>query len=119
MTDRLRQIAVLFAVLFCAVPPGRADNGWEGHILSFMWENDATAGSDKHYTQGARISYLSKDDALPQWLNRFSTWLPETGFEAEARKFGLAVSQEIYTPEDLDLRNVVLGDRPYYGWLYG
>jgi lipid A 3-O-deacylase len=113
-----RSLASLALFIF-AVTPSHADNGWDGHIFSFIWENDATAGSDKHYTQGARLSYLSKDDALPQWLNGFSTWLPAVGFEVEARKFGIAVSQEIYTPEDLQSQALVADDRPYAGWLYG
>src|SRR2546428_3930655 len=101
MTTTRTEIVLLFAVLFCAAASTRADNGWEGHILSFMWENDATAGSDRHYTQGARISYLSKDDAMPNWLMRSASWFPALGFEPEARKFCLAISQEIYTPENL------------------
>jgi lipid A 3-O-deacylase len=97
----------------------RADNGWEGHILSFVWENDATAGSDRHYTQGGRISYLSKDDMLPAWLKSFSDFVPVFGYELKAQKFGLAISQEIYTPEDLTATELVVTDRPYAAWLYG
>src|SRR6185436_13255600 len=52
------------------------------------------------------------------WLNHFSSWLPALGFEVEAQKFGIALSQEIYTPEDLHATTVVLDDRPYAGWLY-
>ena len=97
----------------------RADDGWEGHILSFIWENDATASTDKHYTQGAGISYLSEDDALPNWLKRFSAWLPAVAYDVQAQKWGLGLMQEIYTPEDLDTPTVVTNDRPYAGWLYG
>ena len=114
-----RRITIFFALLLCATISARADNDWEGHILSFMWENDATAGSDRHYTQGARISYLSRDDAMPEWLMRFANWFPDFGFEPEARKFGFAVAQELYTPEDLQRATLIRDDRPYAGWLYG
>src|SRR6266850_3783859 len=114
----LKRAALVF-LLGLAGAACRADNGWEGHILSFIWENDGTAGSDRHYTEGARISYLSKDNALPAWLKRFSSALPAFGYEVKAEKFGLAISQEIYTPEDLRASELVVDDRPYAGWLYG
>jgi len=95
-----------------------ADNGWEDRILSLTWENDATYGTDRHYTQGARISYYSSDDALPKWLRRLSDGLPAIGLEVQARKFGLALGQEIYTPEDLQIASAITSDRPYAGWLY-
>src|SRR5882724_3597663 len=95
-----------------------ADNGWEDRILSLTWENDATFGTDRHYTQGARISYYSSDDALPKWLRRLSDGLPAIGLDVQARKFGLAVGQEIYTPEDLQTASAITTDRPYAGWLY-
>ena len=111
--------SVCFLMLACCPPSSRADNGWEGQILSLLWENDATAGSDKHYTQGAGISYLSRDNTLPRWLGRFSEWLPAIGYDVQAVKYGVAITQEIYTPENLQTAALVLDDRPYAGWLYG
>src|SRR2546426_6037625 len=106
-------------LLLSSLASALGDNDWEGNILSLTWDNDATAGSDKHYTQGARISYLSKDDAMPQWLLHFANWPPAIGFDPEARKFSLAFSQEIYTPENLSTTALIPDDRPYAGWLYG
>jgi hypothetical protein len=40
-------------------------------------------------------------------LNHFSSWLPALGFEVEAQKFGIALSQEIYNSEDLHATTVV------------
>jgi hypothetical protein len=37
----------------------------------------------------------------------------------EAQKYGLAVGQEIYTPEDLEDPHLIPDDRPYAGWLFG
>jgi len=95
-----------------------ADNGWEDHILSLTWDNDATYGTDRHYTQGVRLSYFSRDDALPKWLRRLSDWLPAIGLDVQARKFGVALGQEIYTPADLQISTPITTDRPYAGWLY-
>lgn len=95
-----------------------ADDGWEKRIVSLTWENDAIAGTDQHFTQGARIEYLSADNTLPSWLQSFSSFLPSLGYEVEAQKYGLACGQEIYTPADLDNPNPIPDDRPYAGWLY-
>jgi len=95
-----------------------ADNGWEGQILSLTWENDAIVNRDKHYTQGAKIAYLSSDDSLPNWVDHLSRHIPALGLNTQAQKFGLAVGQEIYTPGNLQAANLITNDRPYAGWLY-
>jgi len=109
----------LLVLLVCGSIPTFADNGWEGQILSVTDDNDAVIGTDRHYTQGARISYFSSDEALPRWLQNFSRQLPAIGLEVQACKFGLAIGQEIYTPQDLSSVSVVPNDRPYAGWLFG
>ena len=96
-----------------------ADQGWEDQSLHLTWENDATRGSDRHYTQGARIRYLSSDKAAPDWMRRAVDGIPSVGFQSEALKFGVEVGQEMYTPEDLAAVAVIRRDRPYAGWLYG
>src|SRR5262245_44575499 len=107
-------------VVLCAtIPDALGDNGWEGQSLSLTWENDATAQSDRHYTQGAKISYLSADASLPGWLQGLSDRIAPVGLEVEAEKFGLALAQEIYTPEDLSSASLIEDDRPYAGWLFG
>jgi lipid A 3-O-deacylase len=107
-------------LLFCALAlSGRADQGWEGQIISLTAENDAVSKSDRHYTQGARLSYLSADDGLPGWSEVLSKSLPALGYSLSAQKFGIAVGQEVYTPEDLQTTVLQVEDRPYVGWLYG
>jgi len=96
----------------------RADQGWEGQSLHLTWENDATRGSDRHYTQGAKIRYLSSDAGAPGWLEALLERIPALGFRADGVKFGLEVGQEIYTPENLDATQPIPNDRPYAGWLY-
>src|ERR1051326_5868868 len=105
-------------LLLGSVISGTADNGWERQILSATEENDLTACTDRHYTQGIRLTYLSRDDALPRWLEKFSNFLPSPGLEVQARKFGIGVGQEIYTPADLKTARLITDDRPYAGWLF-
>jgi len=105
--------------LIASLVPSMADNGWEGQSLSLKWDNDFPDNTDRHYTQGLLISYLSSDRAVPRWLERFSDHLPALGLEVQARKFGLGVGQEIYTPANLVTSALVTNDRPYAGWLFG
>lgn len=106
--------------LLCATAlHARADQGWEGHIISLVLENDAIASRDRHYTQGSFLSYLSADDALPRWAAAIVDIFPRFGYEIGARKWGFGMGQEIYTPEDLRASTLQLNDRPYAGWLFG
>jgi hypothetical protein len=117
-----RVVNGLIGFLVCgtgSVGPVLADQGWEGQRLSATWENDVLTGTDRHYTQGASIAYWSRDDALPGWLAGLSSHLPAVGLDYQAEKWGLGISQEIYTPEDLRSRAVVANERPYAGWLFG
>jgi len=115
----ITRLAPAWAILFLFASPASGDQGWEGHSLHVTWENDAIRDSDRHYTQGSKIRYLSSDRATPDWLSRWSNHIPAVGLRPDASKFGLEVGQEIYTPEDLDAHELVPDDRPYAGWLYG
>jgi hypothetical protein len=113
-----RRLAMAALSLAAGLGTGQADQGWEGHILNLTWENDATAGSDRHYTQGAKISYLSSDTTAPGWLDAMSERIPSLGFRADGLKLGVEIGQEMYTPENLEATQPIRNDRPYAGWLY-
>jgi lipid A 3-O-deacylase len=76
--------------------------------ITLTWDNDLLAGTDRHYTNGARVELSGRLDphALPSWL---------AGDQAE---WGLAVGQNIYTPEDLEAAEPAADDRPYAGLSY-
>jgi hypothetical protein len=114
----VRGILSTFSLCLCGTVPAGADQGWEGQSFWVTWENDATRGSDRHYTQGAMLRYLSSDAATPEWLKSFSHRIPDWGFESQGWKFGLEVGQQMYTPEDLDAVELVKDDQPYAGWFY-
>lgn len=90
----------------------------QGPVFTCLEENDFIVRTDRHYTQGLKVSYLQRDNVLPGFLKRFSDWLPEVGFEKKVDKFGYAAGQSILTPDDLDTAAPLPGDRPYAGWLY-
>lgn len=114
----LRLISLCLAFWLISLVTLFGDQGLEGHSLQITWENDAIRRSDRHYTQGSKIRYLSSDKATPGWLRCWSDHIPALGLKVEALKFGLEVGQDMYTPEDLDAVEVIPDDRPYAGWLY-
>ena len=112
------RLALLGALALPGVRPALADQAEEGHSLALNVENDGPVRTDRHYTAGMRLTYWSADNAMPQWLRRFSEWLPAVGQHPVAYKFGFEIGQEIFTPELLDTSELVVDDRPYAGWLY-
>lgn len=115
-TSYLVWIAVLSLL---TISRSAAEDGWEGRLFSFYWENDAIARSDRHYTQGAGFSYYTADDNFPRWMKATSTALPSVGLDVQAQKAGFVVAQEVYTPENLRTSALLKEDQPYAGWLFG
>ena len=111
--NKLSVTLLVFATL-----AAHADNGWERQTVALIWDNDATYGTDRHYTQGAQLTYYSADNELPGWIRKASDALPAVGFETKARKWGLNIGQQIFTPSDLNTSGLLKDDRPYAAWLF-
>lgn len=102
----------------------------EGH-LTFYLDNDLFAGSDKDYTNGARLSWISGDQD-PKRFGPFQQLLRRLNGDRESLElfqtlggmdpneiryqYGVALTQLMYTPEDLDVPEPPAGERPYAGW---
>ena len=90
--------------------------------LSIKFENDLFAGTDRHYTNGLRISWLSPEggkayaplQAIEDFLQTFAQ-----KYHRDKTRFGWAIGQDIFTPEDRFRADLIEDDRPYAGWLYG
>ncbi|MEX0324471.1 MAG: lipid A deacylase LpxR family protein [Puniceicoccaceae bacterium] len=99
--------------------------------LIFQLDNDLFTGSDRDYTNGARLAYMRPIDK--EKLNRFQEWLQDlTGSGgspvfAELTSFinaddvqydwGLGLTQLMFTPQDPEALEAPPGQRPYAGWL--
>lgn len=97
--------------------PGLPNWSWHG-THSIQFENDLFGSSnDRHYTHGMRYSWTSDEHSLPDWWCRLACrlhFLPQSG----AVRTSLAMGQSMFTPEDITVREPILDDRPYAGWLY-
>lgn len=96
--------------------PRTACSDEEG-AFTFLWENDAIAGTDHRYTNGLEFSYLSKENALSGGARTGSTVLPGVA-DKDVLRFGVSIGQQIYTPDDTDVEEPLPDQRPYAGWLY-
>lgn len=90
----------------------------EQGVFTIQYENDVLAGTDRHYTNGIRLSYTSPGlrrqipwaaDAL-EWLYPF-----DPGADARLR---VSFGQSMFTPDDIEVSELIVDDRPYAGWLY-
>ncbi len=124
------RLRILFAVLILAGSmTGNADAAETAAdkarrqvgTFTFQLENDLFYGADRHYTNGIRLSWVSppKDhgvDPIP-WIQEF---LKRASFALnEDTRLGLALGQDMFTPEDRKRTDLIRNDRPYAGWLYG
>lgn len=116
---RLRQWSKFFAATTAAVLLATS-TAWSEDgkgALTFAFENDLWgAGTDRHYTHGTEITYVS-DTYQPQWLRTAASWLPLFDTDTETRLV-VSLGQQIYTPADIETEELIRDDRPYAGWLY-
>jgi lipid A 3-O-deacylase len=125
-----RLLAAVFCLILQALPgpvsadeeaadAARPSHGERG-TLTFQFENDLFHGSDRHYTNGLRLSWLSPrgSESSPHlhWVREVLELIGRS--ENEETRFGLAIGQSMYTPEDDQRRDLIIDDRPYAGWLY-
>ena len=91
----------------------------DAYRFTLLEENDSLyADSDRHYTQGLRLSVLSPALAPQDGWNDAFDLVYAAGGSATARRVGLFLGQSIFTPEDTALQQPDPRDRPYGAWLY-
>ncbi|MEQ9115810.1 MAG: lipid A deacylase LpxR family protein [Rickettsiales bacterium] len=89
----------------------------EKGIVSVMVENDVFANADKHYTNGARVSYLSPETSVSKHIEKLGNKLllfKERAYKRYSYSFG----QSMFTPKNIKVSNPSTRDRPYAGWTY-
>lgn len=100
-----------------------------GGVLNLYVENDLFFNTDRNYTSGVKLAWVSpdldsyeRDACLPDWVKplneRVRNMFGFSSVGAHERNMVITLGQEIYTPGDRTRRDVILNDRPYAGWLY-
>lgn len=104
-------------------PSATADE--QRNIYTFQVENDVFnrfGRSDRDYTSGVRIGWLSPAiTEMPRGLvamTTMPTFLGEAASDSVIRRVAASAGQNIYTPENTYVSNPIYNDRPYAAWLY-
>lgn len=98
--------------------PAASDNEDRRGTVTLMVENDVFTGTDDGYTNGTRLSWISAESDVPRWLLAGARHMPFFDSGGNMR-YGFAVGQNMYSPDDIERETLNVNDRPYAGWLYG
>lgn len=118
--------AFVLGVFFLSASMAAAQDGpkkWTTWM--FQGENDVLVlneNTDEHYTNGVRFLGLRHPEFAPRWADTFAGWFcgwacPD--LPALPPSVGFAFGQNLYTPDDLSVVELIEDDRPYAAWLYG
>lgn len=118
-----RFLIPLLSVIPLFAQAGRPASDIAG-TFTIYFENDLFAGTDRYYTNGAKLSWTSGDlekfadtpyaSPLLPLLDR----LPFVNNKDFQKNIAFTFGQNIYTPDNTEAFEWVEGDRPYAGWLY-
>lgn len=95
---------------------------YKKHALSFSTENDlyAIVNTDRYYTNGIRLKYISKEYDYSKESNKME-WGSKVTLaflnKPHITRFSLGIAQEMYTPI-LYVKDYELDAHPYGGYLY-
>ena len=111
--------AALAAVALLCAGPAAAQQGDPEGVFTLVIENDLFSrnNTDKHYTNGIRLGWLSPDSGGPESLWNLGEWIPLIDLRAR-RRMGFAIGHNLYTPENKLRTDRILDDRPYGAFLY-
>jgi len=114
-------VAIAAAMLAAQTSPAPGgdyrDRGGENATLSVTLENDYFASTDRNYTNGLRVAYVSAPRPQGGYAGFLARRILRQGPGGEVR-VGYAAGQSIYTPEDTETVDLLPDQHPYAGWLY-
>lgn len=88
-------------------------------------ENDYFAGTDNHYTNGLKLSWVSgdlkkyaEDERLPEFVLPYLGILPFVNEPGQQYNVALSLGQNMFVPRDTHSGAAQPDDRPFAGWSY-
>ena len=92
---------------------------WLPPLLTLQWENDMFAGTDRHYTNGLRLTALFSRANTPKTVDDALQTFSHIDQQSDRNTwFTAGIGQDMYTPGDKQATALISNDRPYAGWLY-
>jgi hypothetical protein len=97
----------------------------KAEVVNLSWDNDLLTGTDRGYTNGVRLSYLTdtadENDGKPARFARVLRdelhFLPGIGTADSKQAVSLSLRQFMVTPEDITVEDPQFDDIPYAGHL--
>jgi hypothetical protein len=91
----------------------------EGGTFTFEFENDFFSTTDRHFTHGTKLNYVTNERApgINDPIAMAAAYVPFFPKNARARA-SYSLGQNMYTPSDITREELLPNDRPYAGWLY-
>jgi lipid A 3-O-deacylase len=93
-------------------------------LISIQIDNDIFAGTDRDYSNGLRLTWVSPDLAANRADSRLPGWLYSLGKMSpfirpgSQKRISIFFGQDIYTPADIEPSALIEDDRPYAGLAY-
>ena len=109
--DRRGSLAILLLLTMPGAP--LAARAAEPGTLSLVVENDVFAGTDRNYSNGVKASYVWPATETPSMARRINSFL--FGEPERTVFWGLALGQNLYTPETISDPNPLPNQHPYAG----
>lgn len=116
-------LLILFGNPLSVIAQGESP-GKKHHLIIFF-DNDIFGGTDQHYTNAIKFTWLFPDlndyaDCIffPSWLKHAAKKLPYGNHPGFKHNIGISFGQHMYTPEDISIKELIEDDRPYAGCSY-
>jgi lipid A 3-O-deacylase len=124
----IKKLTISFLIGFILFHPGYSSAGkspGEYSTFTFYLENDVFTGTDREYTNGVKLTWISRDltnyrenPHIPEWGHRIIDHLPFVRQPGFMRNVSISIGQNMYAPEDLDRIDLIPDQRPYAGITY-
>jgi hypothetical protein len=90
----------------------------KGGTFSIQIENDKINNTDRHYSNGFRMGWVSdRDSGGPDWLRDTLEFLYPFA-QMKGSRIGFTLGHTVFTPNDTFTRTLIRDDRPYAGWMF-
>lgn len=93
-----------------------------GPTITFYLENDVFVKTDQYYTHGMGLSWITPDyhpeKPIPKWTQPGFRTLSLIGGTGEFRHLTYTLRQNVYTPQNIESAQIVVGEHPYAGVTY-
>ena len=97
----------------------KVQNDPNKRLITVVYENDLIGkGTDQHYTNGVRFSYMDVSAEFPDHAEKIADLIPTFDINETSSAF-YSIGQNMYTPRNIRQRTQDPDDRPWAGYLYG